>query len=131
MTEAPTRTRDDKGLFLPEIPVLVPSAPDPTPEAPPAFARRLWTAGPGSAQEGIRLPDGQKIRPGRDGAYVLRSPEEYAFVKGALGARGWEENFPPDAPSETCSHCGWTVRSTGALAHHYNNLHPGPRQSAR
>lgn len=111
-------------IEIPSIPHLVVDAP-PVPEAP-AFAKRLWTGGPGTTQQAIRLPDGRKVRPNIGGAYVLHSPDDYEFVKRALGPMAFEENL--DEP-EKCGHCDWVVYSSRAFGYHINNSHPGPRSS--
>ncbi len=114
------------------IPILVPNIPNfatpvPVPEPDAPFVARFWTAGPGSPQEAIRVGEFQKLRPGRDGAIVVRDPDTAAFVRQALGPRAWEDDIAPDAPSMECTACSWSTRSTRAYQHHVNNLHPGPR----
>lgn len=126
-TTAPARPASTE--TPPPIPHLIPDDAPTGPEE--GEVRRFWTGGPGSPQEAIVMvregDDGklhrEKYRPGLDGAIVTRSPEAYAFVKAALGPRAWEDDIPVGLPSQRCTKCGWTTRSTRAYEYHANNAH--------
>lgn len=114
------------GLGRPQEPV---KKPEPAPEGFQPI--RVWTGGPGTPQEKIVVPGTvHGIKPGPDGSYLLKTPQEVELAKAALGKRFWVDDVLDGEESPKCEACGWSSRSWRALHHHQNYAHGRP-QSVR